>query len=213
MFTPGDRLLGTEDIHFGEKILFSKRGGLILEYLDVIITGIGIMLVATIIIGYFVIKHKNVKLKGGEILGAQFEIEEKQVDKFQIISMPIAACKGEILTPYLKVKVLDSNGNGIKGKKVRLEFYNNWGLMSIKNISGDLVKYSDKAGCVEYDNISLKESGRIEIYIISDDIEQPIDSVDIFPPGLPIDYWNETVGSEQYKIKLERILNFTQNKV
>ena len=36
MFTPGDRLLGTEDIHFGEKILFSKRGGLILEYLDVI---------------------------------------------------------------------------------------------------------------------------------------------------------------------------------
>ncbi|CUN21473.1 Uncharacterised protein [Roseburia faecis] len=184
-----------------------------MEYLDVIITGIGIMLVATIIIGYFVIKHKNVKLKGGEILGAQFEIEEKQVDKFQIISMPIAACKGEILTPYLKVKVLDSNGNGIKGKKVRLEFYNNLGLMSIKNISGDLVKYSDKAGCVEYDNISLKESGRIEIYIISDDIEQPIDSVDIFPPGLPIDYWNETVGSEQYKIKLERILNFTQNKV
>lgn len=66
---------------------------------------------------------------------------------------------------------------------------------------------------MEYDNISLKESGRIEIYIISDDIEQPIDSVDIFPPGLPIDYWNETVGSEQYKIKLERILNFTQNKV
>ena len=67
MFTPGDRLLGTEDIHFGEKILFSKRGGLILEYLDVIITGIGIMLVATIIIGYFVIKHKNVKLKGDQL--------------------------------------------------------------------------------------------------------------------------------------------------
>lgn len=64
--------------------------------------------------------------------------------------------------------------------------------MSIKNISGDLVKYSDKAGCVEYDNISLKESGRIEIYIISDDIEQPIDSVDIFHRDYPL-----TIGMKQ----------------
>lgn len=181
--------------------------------MDIIITSIGIILVVAIAIGCFLIKHKNVKIKGGEILGVQFDIEEKQVDKFQVISTPIAACKGEILTPHLKVKVLDNNGNGIKGKKVRLEFYNSLGLMSIKNISGDIVKYSDNTGCVEYDNISLKESGLIEIYVISDNIEHPIDSVDIFPPGLPIDYWNETVGSEQYKIKLERILNFTQNKI
>lgn len=183
-----------------------------LEYWDVIIGGVGVVITVAIIL-YFFIKHKSVHIKGGEILGVQFDIEEKEVERLQIISTPIAACKGEILTPYLKIKVLDKTGNIIEGKKVRLEFYNNLGLMSIKNISGDLVKYSDKSGCVEYDNISLKESGRIEIYIISDNIEQSIDSVDIFPPGLPVDYWNETVGSEQYKSKLERILNFTQNKI
>ena len=142
-----------EMLCLGKRNTFPKRGGMILDYFDVIITGIGLVLVVMIIIGCFIIKHKKVRLKGGEIFGAQFDIEEKPIDKFQVISTPIAACKGEVLTPYLKVKVLDNNGNGIKGKKVRLEFYNNLGLMSIKNISGDLVKYSDKTGCVEYDNI------------------------------------------------------------
>ena len=34
----------------------------------------------------------------------QFEIEEKQVDKFQIISMPIAACKGRNINTVFKSK-------------------------------------------------------------------------------------------------------------
>lgn len=185
---------------------------MILEHIDIIITGIGLVMVAVILI-VFIIKHKNIKVNGGEILGVQFGIEEKMVDEIQVISTPIAACKFEKLTPNLKVKVMDNNKNGIQWKKVRLEFYNNLGLMNIKNISGDLVKYSDEHGCVEFNNISLKESGRIKIYIISDDIEQPIDTVDIFPPGLSIDYWNETIGTEEYKDKLHRILNFTENKI
>lgn len=94
-----------------------------------------------------------------------------------------------------------------------MEIYDDFGLMSINNISGNLVKYSDKFGCVEFNNICLKKSGRIQICIISDDIEQIIDSVDIFPPGLSIDYWNESIGTERYKEKLERVLNFTENKI
>lgn len=31
-FTPGDRLLGTENIHFGERILFRKSGFVIGAY-------------------------------------------------------------------------------------------------------------------------------------------------------------------------------------
>ena len=64
--------------------------------------------------------------------------------------------------------------------------------MSIKNISGDLGKYSDKTGCVEYDNISLKESGRIEIYIISDDIEQPLIQLMFFHQAYLL-----TIGTKQ----------------
>lgn len=177
-----------------------------------IITIIGLFLISIILIWTFITKHKNIVIKGGELLGVQLDIEEKLVDKIEILQTPIAACKGDILTPHLKIKVLDSNGKEIKGKKVRLEFYNSMGLMNMINIAGDSVKYSDEMGNVQFDNISLKETGRIKICIISDDIEQPIDSIDIFPPGLLIDYWNESIGSEQYKIKLERILNFTENK-
>lgn len=181
---------------------------MILENLHVII-GVAITL---IIVSFFWIRHKNIVVKGTTIGGIRFDIEDKKVDQIQIINAPIAACKYDILTPHLEVKAIDENGKGIEGKRVRLEFYNSLGIMSIGNISGDLCKKTDKAGCVVFDNISLKASGRIDIYIISDDIEQLVESIDIFPPGIPIDYWNEPIGSEKYKEKLERILNFTDKE-
>lgn len=38
-------------------------------------------------------KHKEIKLKSADILGTQFEIEDRKVGKIELISVPIAACK------------------------------------------------------------------------------------------------------------------------
>lgn len=180
-----------------------------MDYFSIISKIIELLLVIIVLRVAIIKKHKKVKLKSADILGAQFEIEDRKVGEIELISVPIAACKAEILTPYLKLKVLDNNGKIIIGKEIRLEFYSNGHLMSLKSISGDTVKNSDISGCVVFDNLSLKESGRIQICVVADEITEYVDYVEIFPPGLQVDYWNEKIGSEQYMLKLKRAINFS----
>lgn len=181
---------------------------MILEYIGIIITVVGLIIAVV-----FIIKNrKKIKISGGEIFGIGYTIDEMQekklVEKIKIIRTPIAACSGEPLTPNLKIKVLDNTGASIAGKKVKLEFYDNLGLMNIKDISGELVRFSDECGCIEFNNICIYKSGYIKIFVVSDEIEQSVDLVEIFPPGLSIDYWNEKVGTKEYKVKLDRVLQF-----
>jgi len=133
-------------------------------------------------------------------------IKEYPVEKIEFLSVPMAACAGEVLSPPLKIKIQDIKEHPVKKKKVRLELYNEQGLLSSKNYSGKTSELSNDEGIVEFSNLILKQTGRICILICVDNLEEKTDDIDIFPPGLSLDFWNEQVGSPQYEEKLTRAL-------
>lgn len=168
----------------------------------------------TIIIGVVIVifvimqRRKNVDVTGVTLGPVNLEFLEKDVEVIDVLSTPIASCKGELITPVLKVKVMDENNQIIEGKKVKLEIYNESGLLSTRKISGALTKKSDMNGIVIFDDLVIKETGSFKIYIISDKKEVTIDEIDVFPPGLAIDFWNYKVGTSEYEERLDRILRF-----
>lgn len=185
-----------------------------MEYVDVIITAVSILIAAVIII-FIVLKGKKVKISDVSFGPVTAKITEKIecVDKIELLSVPLAGCAGEILSPPLKILLRDSAGAPITAKKIRLEFYNENGLLSSKNYSGKISALSDTNGVIVFDDLVLKRTGQVQIHIPVDNIIEVTDDIDIFPPGLNIDFWNEVVGSEIYEEKLDRALRFTRTNL
>lgn len=84
-------------------MIFAIKGEFIMEYLDVIITMISI-LIASVIIIFMLLKGKKVKISDISFGPVTAKITEKIecVDKIELLSVPLAGCAGEILSPPLK---------------------------------------------------------------------------------------------------------------
>lgn len=187
-----------------------------MEYADIII-GVISFFVAVVVIILFLIKGKKMKIKDVSIgpITATFDEEPKKivkenVDKIEFLSVPLAGCAGEILSPPLKILLKDSAGMPITKKKIRLEFYNENGLLSSNNYYGRISAESDKNGVIVFDDLIIKKTGQVRIHIPIDNIDEVTEDIEIFPPGLNIDFWNEKVGTEMYEEKLDRALRFTK---
>ena len=178
--------------------------------MEIIFRGLAILAVIIVVI-VALRRGKVIEVTDVNLGPFSAKINEKttNVDKIEIISVPIAACAGEVLSPPLKLLLKDNEGSPIVSKKARLEIYNENGLISAQNYSGRISAFSDANGVVVFDDLVLSRTGRIQIYILADNITEHTDDIDIFPPGLSIDFWNEPVGSEMYEVKLERALRFT----
>lgn len=137
--------------------------------------------------------------------------QNTKVEMIDVIESPLAACEGERISPSLKVRLIDADGYPVKSKSVRLEFYDNDGLMSTRLISGSLSKPSDGDGIVVFDDLSVKKTGNVNILICVDGIEVTSESIQILPPGLEVDFWNEYVGSPEYEKKFDRAIQFSNN--
>ena len=179
---------------------------MVMEVLSVLV-GILPVLIGLIALLIFAIWGKK-RLKLNTIGVGPFHaaIKEFPVEKIEFLSVPMAGCAGELLSPPLKIRILDIKEHPVKKKIVRLELYNEQGLLSSKNYSGQTLELSDDNGIVEFNNLILKRTGRICILICVDNLEEKTDDIDIFPPGLSLDFWNEQVGSPQYEEKLTRAL-------
>jgi len=185
-----------------------------MEHLDVIITTVPI-LIASIIIIIVLFKGKKVKISDISLGPFTAKITEKteNVEKIELLSVPLAGCAGETLSPPLKILLRDSIGKPIAAKKIRLEFYDETGLLSSKNYSGRISAMSDINGVIVFDDLIVNKTGQVQIYIPVDSIIEVTDEIDIFPPGLNIDFWNEIVGSKIYEEKLDRALRFTRSNL
>ena len=133
----------------------------------------------------------------------------KKVGKIDILSCPIAACRNERLTPELKVKLLDSDGNIIKNRKVRIEIHGENGIQSIQKMSGTFSKETNDDGIAMFDDLTIMQTGVFEIHISSGSTTIETDEIDIHLPCLPVDFWNWPIGSDEYEERLNRALNPT----
>lgn len=172
---------------------------------------ITIMIILALIISFILIKKgKKIRIKGINTGPFVAEIVEKKIEKIKLMSVPLASCVGEILTPYLKILLVDSADRPIEFKKVRLEIFDERGLVSSKNYSGCITGTSNKKGIIVFNDLVLLKTGQVRIHIIVDNLLEVTDDIDIFPPGLNIDFWNETVGSDEYIEKWERAYRFSK---
>lgn len=171
-----------------------------------------IMIILLIFIILLKRKDAKITLKKASIGGVELEISKKDVENISIISSPIAACRNELLTPPLKVKLLDENEQILRQRKVKLEVYGENGIVSVRKLSGTLTKYSDNDGIVTFDDLTIDATGIFTIYVICEKQQVEIDDIDIFPLGLSIDFWNFPVGSQEYEEMLDRILRFKTNE-
>lgn len=180
-----------------------------------VIKAVVIVLAVAICIAFLVLrKKKRLKITGFNFGPISTEVSDKEVvaDKIEIISAPIAGCAGEVLSPPLKVRLYDLRGLYIKNKKVRIEIYNESGLMSSRNFSGKSSQFTDNKGIAEFGDLVLKKTGKFCIIAIVDEIEEKTEDIDILPPGLNLDFWNEEVGSPQYEEKFDRALRMSGSK-
>lgn len=181
-----------------------------MEYVDLV--KFIISLVALAVIAFIILKKKKrLKLTGLNIGPFSTEITEKEVfvEKVEILSSPIAGCAGEVLSPPLKIQIRDVSGYPVKNKKVRLELFDESGLLSSKSYSGQTSKISNNNGVVIFDDLTPKKTGRICIFVCVDTLEERTEDIDILPPGLNLDFWNEPIGSEKYEEKLNRALRMS----
>lgn len=183
-----------------------------MENLGIYLTMAGIFVAIIVILWISVREKKDVTLSGANLGPLNLGISEKSVEVISIISSPIAACRNERLTPPLKVKLMDGKQRIIKNHKVRLEIYNERGIVSARKISGTLTKNSDNDGIVVFDDLIIDSTGIFKIFIICEKQQVSTDDINIFPPGLPIDFWNYQVGSPEYERRLDRILRFEANE-
>lgn len=182
-----------------------------MENLELYLTIFGIVLVIIVVLWIALRKKKNVNVTGASIGPLNLEFSEKNVEVISIISSPLAACRNELLTPPLKVKLMDEEHHILKNRKVRLEIYGENGIVSARKISGILTKNSDNDGIAIFDNLIINATGVFKIFIICEKQQVSTDDIDILPPGLPIDFWNYQIGSSEYEERLDRILRFKTN--
>lgn len=186
-----------------------------MEYFDSVLNLLIVLIpiaIATIVL-IFLRKKKKIKLTGITLGPFSTEIETRDifVDKIEILDIPIASSVGEVLTPPLRIRVCDANGHPVKKKRVRLEIFDENGLLTAKSFIGQTSKLSNRDGIISFDDITLSKTGRYSIFICVDTLEEKIENIDVFPPGLSLDFWNETVGSPQYEEKLDRALRMSGN--
>lgn len=184
-----------------------------MEYFDLIkmiIAGI-VIIVAVIILAIW--KKKKAKIKGISIgpLSVDIYEDEKTTEEIEILSVPIAGCANEQLSPPLRIRLKDINGCPVLNKKARIEIYDENGLVSSKCYCGKSSQISDNNGYIEFNDLVLKKTGRICMLIIADTLEEKTEDIDILPPGLNVDFWNEPIGSPQYEEKLNRALRLSHN--
>lgn len=182
-----------------------------MENLDIYLTIAGIVTAIFIILLIILRKKKHIKASGLSLGPLDLKFFEKSVEFINILSSPFAACKNEHLTPPLKVKLMDEEQHILKNRKVKLEIYGEKGIVSERKISGALTKNSDNDGVVIFDDLAIDATGSFKIFIICEKQQVSSDSIDILPPGLPIDFWNYHVGSPEYEDRLDRILRFKTN--
>ena len=185
-----------------------------MEYIEVIVAGISLLL-AVIITICAKLKGKEVEVKSVELgpLTASISRKVQCVDRIELISVPIAGCADGILSPPLKILLRDIEGKPVTSKRIRLEFHDENGLLSFQNYSGKISAISDKNGIVVFDDLLLRQTGQVQIHIPVDNIMEVTDDIDIFPPGLNLDFWNEEVGTREYEEKLDRALRFAGNNL
>lgn len=184
-----------------------------MEYFD-LVKNIVVVLVAIAVILFIVLrKKKRIKLTGVNIGPFSTEIVEEKVsvEKIELQSTPIAGCAGEVLSPPLKIRLQDSSGYPVKNKKVRIEIFDENGLLSSKNYCGQTSKLSNNNGIMVFDDLILKKTGRICIFIYVDSLETKTEDIDVLPPGLNLDFWNEAIGSPQYEEKFNRALRLSDS--
>lgn len=192
-----------------------------MEYLE---TVFGIILAIVVVVVYFIFKKKKLRLNEINVGPFSWEFDdvekesqyaekndenENHTERIEIVNMPIAGCVGKELSPSLKIRLWDMESHPVKNKKVRIELYDERGLLSYGSYQGQVSKCSDENGSAEFDGIILQKTGRICILIFVDELEEKTEDIDIFPPGLDIDFWNEAIGTELYEKKLDRALRLS----
>ncbi len=136
-----------------------------------------------------------------------------EINKIKILSSPMGACKNDILTPALKVEITDINGKFLKDQKVRLEIiYDDYRVVNFNKITGKTVKITNEKGIAIFDDLKFKNTGNYIIKIECGKKSISTDMFEIFPPGIEIDYWNYSIGSEEYEDRLDRALAFSQKE-
>lgn len=179
-----------------------------MEDVDLYITILGIVIVIIVILWIILHRKRGVNITGANLGPLNVDFSPKRVEIISLLSSPLAACKGEKLTPPLKVKIMDEEQHILKQRIVKVEIYNENGIVSVKKISGTLAKKSDNDGMAVFDDIAIKATGNFRIFIICEKQQVSTDDIDILPPGLPIDFWNYQVGSPEYEERFDRILRF-----
>lgn len=183
-----------------------------MENMELYLTIFGLVVVITAILWIILRRKKKVNVTGASLGPLNVEFSGKSVEVISILSSPMAACRNERLSPPLKVKIMDEEQRILKNRKVKLEIYGENGLVSARKISGTLTKNSDNDGIAIFDNIVIDATGTFKIFIICEKQQVSTDDIDIFPPGLPIDFWNYQVGLPEYEERLDRILRFKTNE-
>lgn len=183
-----------------------------MENLELYLKIVGIVTAIFIILFIILRKKNHIKASGVNLGPLGLEFSEKSVEFINILSSPFVACKNEHLTPPLKVKLMDEEQHILKNRKVRLEIYGEKGIVSERKISGALTKNSDNEGIAIFDDLAIDLTGNFKIFIMCEKQQVSTDSIDILPPGLPIDFWNYHVGSPEYEDRLDRILRFKTNE-
>lgn len=178
-----------------------------------LVISIVFLAVSVIVILWMLIRKKSVKLTSVDVGPFSVEITKKEtpVDKIEIIDMPIAGCSGEVLSPPLRIDLQDINGCPVKGKIARIEFFDEGRLLSSKNYQGKTSGVSDGYGIIAFNDLILKKTGRVCISILVDSLEAKTEDIDIFPPGLNLDFWNEPIGTPVYEEKFDRALRMSGN--
>ncbi len=165
-----------------------------------------------LLIAFLYVRKKNKVTMTGATLGPiSFEFSDKEIEKIEILSSPIAACKHDIITPPLKVRVYDEDQHMLKERKIKLEIYGENGLVSERKLSGTLTKKTNENGIAVFDDIVFNITGSYIICILCENKQINTDYIEIIPPGLPVDFWNYSVGSHEYEERFSKILRFNTN--
>lgn len=179
-----------------------------MENVELYLLMFGFVVVIIIILFIIIRKNKDVKMTGASLGPLNIEFSEKSVEIISVLSSPLAACRGDKVTPPLTVKVMDEEKHILKNKKIKLEIYGENGIVSTRKISGSLTRITDNDGVAVFDDIIINTTGTFRIFILCEKKQVTTDDIDILPPGLPIDFWNYCVGSPEYEERLDRILRF-----
>lgn len=105
--------------YFRSVYIINFKGENNMEYFDLVYALVILALFMIAVIVIVVRKKDKLKFTGLSIGPFTAEITEKKVsvDKIELLSVPIAGCSGELLSPPLKIRLQDSGGNSVKNKK------------------------------------------------------------------------------------------------